>query len=158
MENLAIVGVAISSIAAIAAIANVAERIYSRFYPEPDTQKKHFKTVLSWALIIVALATQIWIIVDLFWDPFPTTSPKLAFFVLRACFATAFIFFAVLGQVVLYFLGRMLDVNAGMIGIQGDVINILRVHKDSLTMLLNVSDLPRQDAELLTKALEAGQL
>jgi len=60
-----------------ALVVPLAERFYTRFYPEPETQKRHLKTAARWVIDCGAIGISVWGLIQLSHEPMPTTTKQV---------------------------------------------------------------------------------
>jgi hypothetical protein len=128
------------------AVVSIAERFYSRFIPDIETQKRHLKRAGKWTTVLILFGIQLGNIIYLIRIPGP---PTKAWVLQITVSVGAFVFClaSLFDQGIMQLLdkmnsidGRTLDGQGKLIDVQGKLINLQGRLTDSVQRLTQIAD------------------
>lgn len=141
-----------------AIVVPIINDFYKRFYPDVETQKRHLRTAANWTISLVSICASVWILVDLYRQPLPTSGKQTANIAVKASLAIGAILYVTVSQLLfrlIVVLERHVQASKDHAGFTADLLQAVGAHHEALVILATADGLTKEQQGTLKKILLA---
>ncbi|WP_188553360.1 hypothetical protein [Edaphobacter dinghuensis] len=142
-------------------VVPLSERFYTRFYPEPETQKRHLKTAARWIIDSTSVIASVWVLISIFREPMPSTGQQVASIAFKASLgvgALMFIASAHLLRALLYVVREHIQVSKKQEEYISDLLDTVAAHERALSgIVMSIAFTEEQRAIVATAFLDSNK-